>query len=42
MADAIIAGIAQAHDLYIITGNTKHFLPFSVAVSSPDDAIVLE
>lgn len=39
MVDANIGGIAQIHDLHIITGNTKHFLPFSVAVSSPNDAI---
>jgi hypothetical protein len=37
MADAIIAGIAQAHDLHIVTRNTKHFLPFGVAASSPDE-----
>lgn len=41
MADAAIAGIAQAHDLHIITSNTKHFLPFNVAVSMPDEAIKL-
>ena len=38
MADAIIAGIAKAHDLNIVTCNTRHFLPFGVAVSSPDEA----
>jgi predicted nucleic acid-binding protein len=38
MADAIIAGIAKAHDLVIITRNTKHFLPFGVGVVSPSDA----
>ncbi len=38
MADAIIAGIAKAHDLVIVTRNTKHFLPFGVSVSSPDEA----
>ena len=37
MADAIIAGIAKAHGLRIITCNTKHFLPFGVAVSPPDE-----
>ena len=36
MADAIIAGIAKAHDLEVVTGNTRRFLPFGVAVSSPD------
>lgn len=38
MADAIIAGIAAAHDLIVVTSNTKHFLPFGVAVLSPDEA----
>ncbi len=37
MADAIIAGIAQAHDLTVITRNTRHFLPFGIAVSSPEE-----
>lgn len=39
MADAAIAGIAKFHDLTIITQNTKHFLPFGVAVRAPDDAL---
>ncbi len=38
MADAVIAGIAAAHDLTVVTRNTKHFLPFGVAVLSPDEA----
>jgi predicted nucleic acid-binding protein len=38
MADAIIAGIAKAHDLVIVTMNKKHFLPFEISVSSPDEA----
>lgn len=38
MADAVIAGVAAAHDLVIVTRNTKHFLPFGVAVLSPDEA----
>jgi len=38
MADAAIAGIAKAHDLVIVTRNTKHFLPFDVAVITPDEA----
>jgi predicted nucleic acid-binding protein len=37
MADAIIAGIAQAHDLVVVTRNIRHFLPFGVGVSSPDE-----
>ncbi len=38
MADATIAGIAKAHDLIIMTGNTKHFQVFGVAVVSPEEA----
>jgi toxin FitB len=37
MADAAIAGIAKAHDLIIVTANTKDFLPFGVGLMSPDD-----
>jgi len=37
MADAIIAGIARAHDLVVVTRNIRHFLPFGVGVSSPDE-----
>jgi toxin FitB len=39
MADATIAGIAKAHDLIIVTCNVKHFLPFGVDVSLPDEAV---
>jgi len=38
MADAVIAGIAAAHELVVVTRNTKHLLPFGVAVLSPDEA----
>ncbi len=38
MADAVIAGIAAAHDLIVITRNGKHFRPFGIRVASPDDA----
>ncbi|PKU23305.1 type II toxin-antitoxin system VapC family toxin [Telmatospirillum siberiense] len=38
MADAIIAGIAEAHDLTVITRNVKHFRPFDIRIASPDDA----
>lgn len=38
MADAIIAGIAKARDLFVVTRNTRHFLPFGVGVISPDEA----
>lgn len=37
MADAMIAGIARAHDLTVVTRNAKHFLPFGIAVQTPDD-----
>jgi predicted nucleic acid-binding protein len=36
MADATIAGIAQAHGLVVITRNIKHFEPFGIAVSAPE------
>ncbi len=39
MADAVIAGIARAHDLVIVTRNGRHFAPFGVDVSSPDEII---
>jgi predicted nucleic acid-binding protein len=38
MADATVAGIAKANDLVVVTFNTKHFGPFGVGVTSPDDA----
>lgn len=38
MADAAIAGIAKAHDLVVVTRNTKHFAPFGIGASSPDEA----
>ena len=38
MADAIVAGIAKAHGLTIITRNTRHFVPFGTDVLSPDEA----
>jgi len=38
MADATIAGIAKAHDLVILTCNTRHFQVFGVAVLSPEEA----
>lgn len=41
MADALIAGIAQARDLMIVTLNTKHFMPFGVGVATPDEAVQL-
>lgn len=38
MANVLIAGIANAHDLEIVTRNAKHFRPFGIAASSPDEA----
>jgi hypothetical protein len=38
MADAIVAGIAKAQGLLIVTRNTKHFLPLGGALLSPDEA----
>lgn len=38
MADAVIAGTAAAHELVVITRNTKHFQPFGIAVLSPAEA----
>jgi predicted nucleic acid-binding protein len=35
-ADAMIAGTAKTHGLSVITHNVKHFLPFGIAVASPD------
>lgn len=41
MADAAIAGIAGALDLVIVTHDAKHFLPFGIAVATPDEALGL-
>lgn len=38
MADAAIAGIAQAHELAIVSRNAKHFRPFEVPVFTPEEA----
>jgi len=35
-AKAVIAGTASIHKLTVITANLKHFLPFGVAVKSPN------
>ncbi len=37
MAEAVVAGIAEAHDLTVITRNVKNFRPFGIRVASPDD-----
>ncbi len=41
MADAIIAGIANAHGLTIVTRNARHFLPFGVSILLPEEAAQL-
>lgn len=42
MADAVIAGIAQAHELTVITRNVRHFLPFRGRVSAPEEIAGLD
>lgn len=37
MADALIAGIAKANDLVVVTHNAKHFQPFCIDVLSPEE-----
>jgi len=37
MADAIVAAIAQAHGLTVVTRNTRHFQPFGTPVLSPEE-----
>jgi len=39
MADAMIAAIAQVHDCVVLTRNTRHFLPFGIAVVTPEEMI---
>lgn len=39
MADAMIAGIAMANGLTVITENARHFLPFGASALSPDGAV---
>ena len=41
MADAVVAGIAAAHSLTVLTLNIRHFLPFGVRVASPDEVAML-
>jgi len=41
MADAAVAGIAKAANLVVVTRNTKHFVPFGISFTSPDDAAAL-
>jgi predicted nucleic acid-binding protein len=39
MADAMMAGIAKAHNLVIVTYNTKHFATFGIDAATPDEAM---
>lgn len=36
MADAMIAATAKIHDLTIVTRNTRHFSPFGIDISTPE------
>ena len=38
MADAVIAGIAQAHGLVVVTRNARHFRSFGIGTATPDEA----
>ena len=38
MADAMIAGIAQAHGLVVVTRNARHFRSFGIRTATPDEA----
>ena len=38
MADAVIAGIAQAHGLVVVTRNARHFRSFGIRTATPDEA----
>jgi predicted nucleic acid-binding protein len=39
MADAMVAGIAKALNLVIVTNNTRHFAPFGIDVPTPDESV---
>lgn len=41
MADALVAGVAESHDLVIVTRASEHFQPFGVTAVSPEAAIEL-
>ena len=38
MADALVAGIAKAHGLTVLSRNAKHFAPFGVDFVTPEEA----
>ena len=38
IADAMIAGVAQAHGLVVVTRNARHFCPFGIPIATPDAA----
>ncbi|MCX7384515.1 MAG: type II toxin-antitoxin system VapC family toxin [Alphaproteobacteria bacterium] len=35
MADALVAGIAAAHGLTVVTENIRHFIPFGIPAETP-------
>lgn len=37
MADSMVAGIAEAHGLVVVTHNIKHFRPFGIPAMSPHE-----
>ena len=37
MADALIAGIAKAYNVVVVTRNTKDFIPFGTPFVTPDE-----
>ncbi len=39
MADAVVAGIAKAHGLQVVTRNARHFRLLGAAVASPDEVV---
>lgn len=42
MADALVAGVADFHDLVVITRNIKHFRALGVAAVTPEEAVQWE
>ena len=42
MADALVAGVADFHDLVVITRNVKRFSALGVAVVTPEEVVQLE
>ena len=42
MADALVAGVADFHDLVVKTRNIKHFRALGVAVVTPEQVVQWE